>query len=59
MMYNRYMRLNVSLPVQLKLDLATYCDKNGLQLAELVRILIKKEIYNERTQELKRKGVAL
>lgn len=43
------MRLQTEIPNQIYKDLRDYCKKNDLKLNELIRFLIRTEIYTEQT----------
>ena len=43
------MRLQLIITDDLKLDLDTYCEDNGLKPSDVIRHLIRTEIYQKRT----------
>lgn len=43
------MNITISLADDLKLDLDTYCEDNGLKPSDVIRHLIRTEIYQKRT----------
>jgi metal-responsive CopG/Arc/MetJ family transcriptional regulator len=40
-------RINITLPESLLEELKAYCEQNGLQISELLRILIRHELKNK------------
>lgn len=54
MRYNKSMaKLTFSMPEEILKDLTSYCDKNGLAKSELLRHLIRIEIYHEKSLEMR------
>lgn len=43
------MNITISLADDLKLDLDTYCEDNGLKPSDVIRHLIRTEIYQDRS----------